>query len=106
MIGYEVRTTVLHNAGTDLGGVASDVRTALDDLLATVSTDGTIPQNDDISAMIAVAYQTIQEIAAGSIADAVTALGGYGEGLTSMAATYRGTDLDTAAAIRAGAAWA
>ncbi|GAA4973602.1 hypothetical protein HD597_005155 [Nonomuraea thailandensis] len=114
MTGYEVRTTVLHNAGTDLGGVASDVSGALDDLLAAVSADGTIPQDDDISAMIAVSYRTIQEIAAGSIAAAVTALGGYGEGLTSMAATYRGADLEayrgadleTAAASKAGATWA
>ncbi|MEU6721035.1 PE domain-containing protein [Nonomuraea sp. NPDC046802] len=105
MIGFEIRTTVLHNAGTDLGGVASDVSGALDDLLAVVSADGAIPQSDDISAMIAAAYQTIQELAAGSIASAVTALGGYGEGLTTMAASYRSADLDNAAAIK-GATWA
>ncbi|MEV0391264.1 hypothetical protein [Nonomuraea sp. NPDC050643] len=106
MTGLEVRTTVLHNAGTDLGGVAADVSGALAELLAAVSADGAIPRNDDISAMIAAAYAAIHEMAAGSIASAVTALGGHGEGLTSMAASYRDTDQDAAAAIRAGATWA
>ncbi|MEU8363763.1 hypothetical protein AB0C27_47860 [Nonomuraea sp. NPDC048882] len=106
MIGSEIRATVLHNAGTDLGGVAGDVSGALDDLLAAVSAEGTIPRNDDISAMIAAAYETIHELAAGSIASAVTALGGHGEGLASMAASYRSAEADTAAAIRAATPWA
>ncbi|GGP07570.1 hypothetical protein LDL08_08600 [Nonomuraea glycinis] len=105
MTGPDVRTTVLHNAGTDAGGVAEEVSGAFGELLAAVSADSAIPRNDDISAMIAAAYAAIHEMAAGSIASVVTALGGHGEGLTTMAATYRGTEEDLAAAIRRGAPW-
>ncbi|MCK2218418.1 hypothetical protein MF672_032175 [Actinomadura sp. ATCC 31491] len=95
----EFRRTVLHSAGTELGEVATEVRAAFDELLAAVRTDGVIPRNDDISAMIAAACAAIQEIATGSVESAVRALGGNGAGLTSMAATYEGAETDTRTVI-------
>ncbi|WP_214321193.1 PE domain-containing protein [Nonomuraea sediminis] len=95
---FEIRKDTLEKAGGWLGGTATDLRGALDELRGAIAEAGPIPQNDDVSAMIAAACQTIHEIAMGSVESAVTELGGHGELLTKMAATYEEADL-------AGASW-
>ncbi|MGP3962365.1 hypothetical protein ACTWPT_40870 [Nonomuraea sp. 3N208] len=101
----EIRKTVLEGAVTDVGEVAIEVRAAFDELLAAVSAVGSLPQNDDISAMISAACAAIHEIAAESVESAVTALGEHGEGLVSMAAAYEAAEQDSILAIRSGT-WA
>ncbi|MEW9552860.1 hypothetical protein [Nonomuraea sp. NPDC050783] len=103
--GVEVSRAVLRSAGTELGEVATEVRAAFDELRAAIGSAGAIPQNDDISAMIAAACAAIHEIAAGSVGSAVTALGGHGDGLAAMAAAHEAAEA-AGRAVMGGLTWA